>query len=139
MSALQRPAPIMGVYEKPFWEALQKRELRLQKCTPCGHVWYPPGPVCPECLSDDWSFTPMSGRGRVIAWTEFHRQYFPEIPVPYLVVSVALDEGPLMIGNILDAAPGDLRLDLPVEVAFEPAQGKNGEWLIVQWRARASA
>jgi uncharacterized OB-fold protein len=128
----------MGVYERPFWDAVQKRELRLQKCGGCGHVWYPPGPVCPECLSEDWAFVPMSGRGRVVAWTEFHRQYFPDLPVPYLVVSVALDEGPLLIGNIQDVGPDAIRLDLPVEAAFEAALGKDGEWLIVQWRRRAS-
>ena len=76
----------------------------------------------------------MSGRGRIVAWTVFHRQYFPDIPTPYLVVSVALDEGPLMIGNVIGLAPEDLRLDLPVRVDFEIAHGEDGEWLIVQWK-----
>jgi hypothetical protein len=80
----------------------------------------------------------MSGRGRVIAWTVFHRQYFPELPVPYLVASIALDEGPLMIGNVPGLAPDAARLDLPVEVDFETAVGKDGEWLIVQWRPAAA-
>lgn len=137
MTALKRPQPIMGVYEKPFWDAVQSRELRLQRCGPCSHVWYPPGPVCPRCLSDDWKFTPMSGRGHMIAWTVFHRQYFPDIPVPYLVASIELEEGPLMVGNVLDLAPAAARLDLPVQVDFEPAVGNDGEWLIVQWRPRA--
>ena len=148
-----RPRPVQGVYEKPFWDAVQRRELRLQRCRPCGHVWYPPGPVCPRCLSGVWSFEPMSGRGRVVAWTVFHREYFPELPPPYLVVSVALEEGPLMIGNLPGVEPADVRLDLPVRAMFEVARlkegrnersaGKNGaaaesrdgdtEWLIVQW------
>ena len=134
MSGLSRPRPIMGVYERPFWNAVQARELRLQRCGGCGHVWYPPGPVCPQCLSEDWSFSRMCGRGRVVAWTVFHRQYFPELPVPYLVASIALEEGPLMIGNVLGLAPDAARLDLPVAVDFERASGKDGEWLIVPWR-----
>ena len=139
MTALKRPRPIMGVYEKPFWDAVQTRELRLQKCGACGHVWYPPGPVCPECLADDWTFALMSGRGRIVTWTVFHRQYFPDIPVPYLVASIELDEGPLMIGNVPGLAPENARLELPVQVDFEPATGKDGDWLIVQWRVRDSA
>lgn len=133
MRPLTRPRPLQGLYEKPFWDAVQMRELRLQRCRKCSHVWYPPAPVCPQCLSDTWSFELMSGRGRIIAWTVFHRQYFPDIPTPYLVVSVALEEGPLMIGNVIGLAPDDVRLDLPVSVDFESVQGKDGDWLIVQW------
>jgi uncharacterized OB-fold protein len=36
-----------------------------------------------------------------MAWTTFHRQYFPELPPPYVVASVATDEGPLVIGNLV--------------------------------------
>lgn len=154
MTALIRPRPIQGIYEQPFWDAVQRRELRLQRCRPCGHVWYPPGPVCPQCLSGEWSFEPMSGRGRVVAWTVFHRAYFPELPTPYLVVSVALEEGPLLIGNMPAMSPSDVRLDLPVRATFEVARlegdkrragapkaggppgeaaGDGDEWLIVQW------
>lgn len=133
MTVLARPRPIMGVYEKPFWEAVQQRELRLQRCRTCSHVWYPPGPVCPSCLSDDWHWDRMSGRGRVIAWTVFHRQYFRELPVPYLAVSVALEEGPLLIANILGVEPAAMRLDMAVHVEFEPARSADGDWLIYQW------
>ena len=124
----------MGFYDTPFWEAIQKRELRLQRCRDCGHVWYPPGPVCPQCLSETWSFDTMSGRASVVAWTVFHRQYFPEIPVPYLVASVELDEGPLMIGNVLRLQAHEMRLGLRLKAEFDPAMAKDGgEWLIVQW------
>ena len=133
MTALQRPRPIMGVYEKPFWNHVQNRELRLQRCAACSHVWFPPGPVCPACLGDDWRFEPMSGRGRVVAWTVFHRAYFKELPAPYAVVSVALDEGPLLIGNLHGVDPAAIRLDLPVRVTFEPVASPDGEWLIFQW------
>jgi uncharacterized OB-fold protein len=133
MSEIIRPRPASGIYEKLFWEAVQKREFRLQRCRSCGHVWYPPGPVCPECLADNWEMALMSGKGRVIAWTVFHRQYFPNMPVPYLVVSVATDEGPLMIGNIIGADVSATRLDLPVHVEFEPAKSDDGEWIIMQW------
>ena len=77
----------------------------------------------------------MCGRGRVIAWTTFHRQYFKELPVPYTVVSVQLEEGPILIGNVLNAGPDSLRLDLPVHVEFESVPADDGEWLIYQWAA----
>ena len=138
-SALKRPRPIMGVYEKPFWDAVQQRELKLQRCGDCGHVWFPPGPVCPECLSEDWRFERMAGTGRIVAWTVFHRQYFPELPVPYAVVSVALTEGPLLIGNLPGTDPATIALDQPVHVVFETALSDQGEWLIYQFARDAVA
>jgi uncharacterized protein len=134
MSGLQRPRPIIGVYEKPFWDRVQERELALQRCARCAHVWFPPGPVCPACLADDWRFERMSGRGRVVAWTVFHRQYFKEIPVPYAVVSVQLDEGPLLVGNLPGVDAQAIRLDMPVSVTFEAVAATDGEWLIYQWQ-----
>jgi uncharacterized OB-fold protein len=131
--ALERPKPRGGVYEKPFWKFLAKRELRLQTCTACGHVRYPPGPVCPRCLSDGYEWTPVSGRGRIVSWTVFHRQYLPQMPVPYTVISVALEEGPLMIGNI-DAPADALKLDMPVALIFEDVASPEGDWVIPQWR-----
>ena len=133
MGALTRPRPMTGIHEKLFWDAIQQRELRLQRCRACRHVWYPPGPVCPSCLSADWQFERMSGRGRVLAWTVFHRQYFKTLPVPYNVVSVELEEGPMLIGNLQGEAAQAPRVDLPVHVVFEPVAAEDGEWLICQW------
>jgi uncharacterized OB-fold protein len=113
---------------------VQQRELRLQVCASCARPWFPPGPVCPTCLGDDWRFERMSGRGRVVAWTVFHRQYFKELPVPYAVVSVELDEGPLLVGNLPGVDPAAIRLDRPVRVTFEPVAAADGEWLIYEWQ-----
>jgi uncharacterized OB-fold protein len=39
--------------------------------------------------------------------------------VPYVVVVVRLDEGPLVIGNVLDAPPSSICIGQPVTVVFE--------------------
>ena len=43
--------------------------------------------------------TALSGRGRLLSWTVFHRQYFPAAAVPYIVVAVETEEGPILVGN----------------------------------------
>jgi uncharacterized OB-fold protein len=134
MTSLKRPLPITGLYDKPFWAAVQRRELTLQKCGHCGNIWYPPGPVCPNCLSEDWAFSPLSGRGQLIAWTVFHRQYFADLPIPYLVASIELDEGPLLIGNVLGLSSKTAKLGLRVELYFEEVLADRENWLIPQWR-----
>jgi uncharacterized OB-fold protein len=129
---LERPKPRMGPYERPFWDYVQQGQLRLQTCAACSHTWYPPGPVCPRCLSDHFEWKEMCGRGRVVSWAVFHRQYLPQIPTPYIVASVALDEGPLLIANI-DVAKEALKLDFPVRVTFEDVAAADGNWRIYQW------
>lgn len=129
-----RLRPRRGVYEGPFWDYVETGEIRLQKCTGCGRFRYPPGPVCPVCLSQDSDWTPVRGTGRVQSWVTFHRQYFEHLPVPYTVVAAELAEGPILIANLVGAGPEELSLDLPVRLVFEPASDIDGTvWQIYQW------
>ena len=131
---MNRPNPYPGLLEEPFWEAVDQRNLSLQNCKSCGNVWYPPGPVCPECLSEDWQFKPVSGYGKVIAWTVFHRQYFPELPTPYTIVSVEIDEGPLLIGGYCETNSKNLEVGMRVKVSYEQATSKlKDSWTIYNW------
>ena len=113
-----RPLPYRGVYDDVFWGYTKKRELRLQRCSGCGKFRWPPGPVCDQCLSLDYSWEAVSGEGRVLSWVVFHRQYFPGIPTPYNCIMVELKEGPLFISNLEGMKDEDIRMDLPVRVDF---------------------
>lgn len=125
----------MGLYDGPLWEYAKRQELRLQRCSDCDEFRYPPGSHCPKCLSENFQWTRLSGRGRVCAWCVFHRQYFPEIPVPNTVVLAQTEEGPIIVANLVGATPDVLRLDLAVEITFEPVRwASGGEGMIFQWR-----
>lgn len=130
----ERPKPMTGPCEQPFWDYVQKGELRLQCCAGCGELRYPPSPVCAKCLSPRHEWKKMSGQGKVIAWTTFHRQYLPQFPVPHTVASVMLEEGPMLVAD-LDVPPGELRVGRAVEAAFEDVASPDGNWRIYRWRA----
>jgi hypothetical protein len=129
---LTRPRPILGVYEKPFWDWIQKRELRLQ-CCDNGHYRFPPGPCCPNCMSTAFSWKKVSGEGRLVSWTVFHRQYFGGLPLPYIVVCAALTEGPLLIANLVGTPEVELKLDKRLRIVFEESRTADGELVIYQW------
>jgi len=131
---LQRPRPRMGLYDPPFWDYAAAGELRLQRCASCAAWRFPPGPACPHCLCQEWDWQPLCGRGTLLGWTVFQRQYFPELPVPYTVVSVQTEEGPLLVGNLLDAGAQGLRPGLPLQLCFEDAETDGQRWRIPQWR-----
>jgi hypothetical protein len=64
---------------------------------------------------------PVSGRGEILSFYLMHQVYHPGFAaeVPYPVILVKLAEGPKLISNLVDCAPEEVRIGLPVEVVFE--------------------
>ena len=117
----QKPLPAISSLNRPYWDGLKRRELRMQKCGACGLVWFPPAPLCPGCWSREFVWAQLSGRGRISSWVVFHQAYFRsfEGEVPYNVVEVELEEGPRVLANLVGIANQDIRSGMPVEVVFE--------------------
>jgi uncharacterized protein len=118
----------------PFWEALGRHRLEVQRCDRCGIYRFPPGPVCPRCGDRASTWTPLSGRGRVLTWVVTHQVFHPAFAdrVPYTVVLVRLDEQDdlLIYGNVRPEG-SVLREGLPVAAVFE--EGPDGSTLL-QWQ-----
>ena len=136
MTEIVRPRPRRNVYEDRFWGYVEEQDLRLQRCGECETFRYPPSPICHRCLSDLFDWVSVSGRGSVLSWVVFHRQYFPEISVPYTVVAVELEEGPILIANLVNASQEPPRLGQPVRVCYETALDDGGDrWKLYQFEA----
>lgn len=120
--AYAKPLPRIDRVSRPYWEAARRHELSLQRCSACGAVRFPPKERCPVCLHPDAVWERMSGRGRVWSWIVMHQPYFAGFrdDLPYVVLWVQLDEGPMMMANLAgdDADRARLRCDAEVEVAF---------------------
>ena len=119
MTSYARPLPRITPDNAPFWEAARRHELRLPKCDACGRIWWPPGPVCPDCLGDRISWAPVSGRGTVSSFVVFHKAWFPEFETPYAVVQIELEEGPRLTANLVDVPNAEIRVGMPVAVVFD--------------------
>jgi uncharacterized protein len=86
-------------------------------------------------MSLDYSWEKVTGRGKLISWTVFHRKYFPDLPPPYTVVCGSLDEGPLLVANFVGDDSEKLKLDMPLQLIFEDARTKDNDFVIYQWSA----
>jgi uncharacterized OB-fold protein len=120
-SQYEKPLPTITPLNQPYWDGLKNRELKMQKCDGCGKVWYPPAPLCPACWSRKFTWTRLSGRGRVSSWVVFHQPYFRsfEKEIPYNVAEVELDEGPRLTTNLVGVKNEEIRAGMPVEVIFD--------------------
>jgi uncharacterized OB-fold protein len=113
-----KPLPEITELTQGFWDHTRAGRLAVQACTHCGDVHFPASPVCPKCLSEAQEWRPVCGRGRLESWVEYHRAYWPGFAgeLPYRVCLVRLEEGPLMVSNLVGEAAeiGD-----EVRVVFE--------------------
>jgi uncharacterized OB-fold protein len=121
MSDYLKPLPTITDETAPFWAGLNQGELRFQRCCGCGKRRYPISQVCPRCLSADFAWEPVSGRGRVFSFAVFHRAYHPSFAadVPYNVALIRLAEEIFMFSNVVGIANEDIICDMPVMVDFE--------------------
>lgn len=119
--AYEKPLPEVNTWNRPFWEAARRHELQLQKCDECGERWFPPEPVCPNCLSTNVSWQPVSGLGRIWSKCRFHHVYFKSMAddLPYNVVVVELDEGPILYSNLRGMDYKDVKVGLRVRAVFD--------------------
>jgi len=60
--------------ERPFTdlsyrEYLSEEKLMGSRCINCGAIFVPPRPICIHCFGSDMAWEPMSGKGRLAAFT----------------------------------------------------------------------
>jgi len=117
----KRPLPAPSPLTEPFWKATREGRLVIQRCIRCGEYVWTPQLVCRTCLTETLEWTPVSGRGAIYTFVVIHRAATPAFKAPYTIVVVQLDEGPHILSDMVDVDPADVRIGMPVEVAFENA------------------
>jgi uncharacterized protein len=112
--------PQLDELNRPFWNACRDGALVLQRCV-CGHLRYPIAPFCSSCLSGEYAWEAMTGRGEIYSFTVFRHVYSEawRDRIPYVVALVKLDEGPTMISNIVEARAEEVHVGLSVRVVFD--------------------
>jgi len=118
MSNAQVLPDLNDVVTRPYWDAAKQGKLVMQRCSECGHLRWTPQEECPECLTLGGEWTELSGRGTIWSFVVYRRALNADFPdVPYTVVQVELEEGPVMAARLLNE-PEKARIDAPVHVVF---------------------
>jgi uncharacterized OB-fold protein len=119
---MTQPLPLPTPDNAPFYEAARRGELRFQRCAQCRRFRHYPRPVCPECLSREYTWDRSSGRGTVYTWTIVRGPTLPafEAKLPYNVVDVWMDEGVHFVSEVLECAPQEIHAGMPVVATFVP-------------------
>ncbi len=116
-------APAGDADSKPFWESCARHAMELQRCDACSRFRYPPRPVCPYCLSDRATWTPVAGTGTVHVQLGVHPRGRDAAREPYSLTMVELDEGIRMWSNVVGSEPDDVRIGDRVRVVYDDVDG----------------
>jgi len=98
---------------KEYNKALKKNRLLGLKCKECGAITVPPKMVCRKCASPDIEVIEVSGKGKIRTFSAVYvgaeeRQG----ECPYTIVVVELDDGPWIMGNLIDIDPSQVTMEL---------------------------
>jgi uncharacterized OB-fold protein len=103
-----------------FYKFVSKRKIMAGKCIECGALLLPPKPVCTKCLSTNFKWVELKGKGKLLSYTVIHVSpvQFQSI-TPYTVGIVELEDGPNLPGMIRDIEPEKIWVGMDLEIDFD--------------------
>ena len=115
-----RIIPPLTDANRAFWTGGAIGELLIQRCERCRRWVHPPTDACEAC-GGALEAEPVSGTGSVFTFTVNHQQFHPDVPPPYVIAIVVLDEQDdlRLPTNIINADPDQLECGTRVSVLFE--------------------
>lgn len=111
------PAPTPGLESQAFFDAAKEGRFLIKRCRACGKPHWYPRAICPFCASEDTEWVESPGRGTIYSYSVMRR-----VPEPFALAYVKLDEGPMVLTNIVDCDFDALKIGQAVSVAFKPAE-----------------
>lgn len=118
-----KPVPVPDAVTRPYWEAAQNHELRIQRCSTCGEYQHPPQAQCEQCAGTVFEWPTVSGKGTVYTFVVDRRLAVPGFDEPYVIAQVnpieAQRDTVRITANIRNCPLDLVHIGMPVEVLFE--------------------
>jgi hypothetical protein len=110
--------PVPNAETAAFWNAAEDGRLLIGRCKTTGRAFFYPRRVSPFTLSGDVEWIEASGRGTIYSFS-----YMARAKVPFAIAYVELEEGPMVLTNIVDCDSDQIAIGLPVRLVFKPSNG----------------
>src|SRR5262245_28190576 len=101
---------------KPFWDGCRERRLMVQRDSATGAFHWPPKPAYWKGGRLEWMQT--KGVGSIYTYVVGHQPFLPAFKhlLPLVMVVVELDEGPRLVGYLIDCRPAEAAIGKRVRV-----------------------
>lgn len=120
-----KPLPRVTDLTRPYWDAIQRGELYLQRCDDCRSWVFYPSRWCRACYSSRLTWTRCAGKGVIYSYSIVHYPPSPAFAadVPYVLAIVELAEGPRLMTNLVNCPLEEVAVGLPVRLCCEERAG----------------
>ena len=116
-----KPVPAIDPDSQPYWDGAKDGRLMIQRCKATGQTFLYSRQLVPGVVESEVEWIEASGRGTIYSYTVARRpagQLFAD-DVPYVVVSVTLEEGARVMSNLVTDDPDGVKIGQKVEVFFD--------------------
>lgn len=120
-----KPVPAIDPDSQPYWDGAKEGRLMIQRCKATGQTFLYSRQLVPGVVDSEVEWIEASGRGTIYSYTVARRpagQPFAD-DVPYVIVSVELEEGARVMSNLVTANPDSVAIGQAVEVVFDAVSG----------------
>jgi uncharacterized protein len=102
-----------------FYKFLGNQKLMAGKCQKCGKIHLPPRPLCDNCLSQQFDWIEVSGKGKLLTYTiiSIASQQFQAL-TPYAVGIVELENSLKIPGMIYGVSQDHLKIGMELNLDF---------------------
>ena len=120
MEEKTRPLPTPTSITQHFWDTVDAEAMEIPRCRTCGKPHFYPHALCPNCMSPDLEYIPVSGRGTVYTYTVIRspQPAFKGLE-PYVVANVELEEGVRMMANVLTDDADSVGIGTKVRLVYQ--------------------
>jgi hypothetical protein len=109
-----------------FWEGLKEGKVYATKCKQCGKLYFPPNIDCPDCLTTELEWTPLSSEAEVETFTHIVvRPTTFQQNKPYTVAIGKLKEGVKVLAWLTGFRLSEIKVGMKVKLVAKVAQEGN--------------
>ena len=114
---------------KRYLDAARLGQLLVGYCATCRRYHHYPRPQCPFCLGLNAEARESGGKGHIYSYSVMRR-----VAEPYVIAFVRLDEGPVMMTNIVRCDVDAVRIGQAVRLVAPDPQAA---WPLLQFEPDA--
>ncbi|MDG2002214.1 MAG: zinc ribbon domain-containing protein [Novosphingobium sp.] len=118
---MQGAPPVVDEISRPWWDALSRHEVAMQRCSDCASWVFYPRPFCPSCGGRSLTWTPVDAVATLYSWTVARvpvSKAFAHLEEPVLAIA-ELANGVRLPTVIQDAQPEQLSVGMALKPVFD--------------------
>jgi uncharacterized OB-fold protein len=113
--------PIVGEISQPWWDALARHEIAMQRCGTCESWVFYPRSFCPSCGGRSLEWSSVEPQATLYSWTVARApvsKAFAHLEDPILAVA-ELSNGVRLPTVIRKAQPEEMRIGMALAPVFD--------------------